>query len=274
MHPYAQTNLQLFNQLRDRGYADAELREIFNAYQLTIELFTGQFRASGKTFIAHLVGTASILTHLRASSKLIATALLHAAYAQGDFGGTGKLGISEAKRKRVRDKVGKEIEEYIARYTALTWNESTIERIHRDMEIFDGVDRRVLLIRLANELEEHLDFGIIYCGDFKQQQYGDRQNHLIANMAEKLGYPTLAVELANAFRDTETARIPPELCNPTKHYLSASIPPNSYQRKLPVWFYQTIGNKIAGKIAYWRSRLVGVGFKPRSSRIEDERMKL
>ncbi|NJP21002.1 MAG: hypothetical protein HC763_20665 [Hydrococcus sp. CRU_1_1] len=90
MYVYAQTNIQLFNQLRDRGYSNAELQEIFNAYQLTIELFTGQFRASGKTFIAHLVGTASILTHLRVSSKLIAAGLLHAAYSQGDFGGIGK----------------------------------------------------------------------------------------------------------------------------------------------------------------------------------------
>jgi (p)ppGpp synthase/HD superfamily hydrolase len=257
MHPYAQTNLQLLNQLHDRGYSDADLREVFNAYQLTLELFTGQFRASGKTFIAHLVGTASILTHLRAPSKLIATGLLHAAYFQGDFGEIGKRGISETKRKRVRKKVGKEIESYIARYTALIWNETTILPIHREMDRFEECDRDVLLIRLANELEEYLDFGIIYCGDFKQQQYGDRQNHLIADMAEKLGYPTLAIELTNAFRMTEAANIPPELCNPIQHYLSASIPPNSYQRKLPVWLYQTIGSKIVGKIVYWRSRLLG-----------------
>ncbi|NJK51498.1 HD domain-containing protein [Candidatus Gracilibacteria bacterium] len=247
MYVYAQTNIQLFNQLRDRGYSNAELQEIFNAYQLTIELFTGQFRASGKTFIAHLVGTASILTHLRVSSKLIAAGLLHAAYSQGDFGGIGKPEISQAKRKRVRDKVGKEIEEYIARYTALKWDENTIIEIHQGIDRFSNSD--VLLIRLANELEEYLDFGIIYCGDSKQQQYSNHQNNLIVEIAEKLGYPTLAVELANAFRETTTAQIPPELCNPTEHYRSALIPPNSYQRKLPVWFDQTIGNKIA----YWHS---------------------
>jgi (p)ppGpp synthase/HD superfamily hydrolase len=249
MYAYAQTNIQLFNQLRERQYSHAELQEIFNAYQLTIALFTGQFRASGKTFIAHLVGTASILAHLRASSGLIATGLLHAAYSQGDFGGIGKPGISQAKRKWLRDKVGKEIEEYIARYTALKWNENTIVEIYQGMNRFDDRDRDVLLIRLANELEEYLDFGIIYCGDSKQQQYSNHQNNLIVEMAEKLGYPTLAVELANAFKQTALAQIPPELCNPTEHYRSALIPPNSYQRKLPVWFDQTIGSKIA----YWRS---------------------
>lgn len=243
MFVYAQTNLQLFNQLRQQGYSDAELQEIFKAYQLTIELFTGQFRASGKTFIAHLVGTASILGRLQASSKLVATGLLHAAYSQGDFGGIGRYGISPAKQKRVRDRVGKEIEEYIARYTALKWNENTIVEIHQSIDRFS--DRDVLLIRLANELEEYLDFGIIYCGDSKQQQYSNHQNNLIVEIAEKLGYPTLAVELANAFTETTLTQIPSQLCNPTEQYRSALVPPNSYQRKLPVWFDQTIVSKIA-----------------------------
>jgi hypothetical protein len=64
MYPFAQTNLQLFHQLRNAGYDEADLVCIHQAYQLACQVFTGFFRGSGKPFIAHLVGTASILATL------------------------------------------------------------------------------------------------------------------------------------------------------------------------------------------------------------------
>lgn len=77
MHQYAQTNLQLFNQLRLNGYSNTELACIFNAYKLVVSLYTACFRPSGKTFIAHLVGTATILSFLRAPASVVAAGLLH-----------------------------------------------------------------------------------------------------------------------------------------------------------------------------------------------------
>lgn len=248
MHSYAQTNIQLLNQLRCDGYSNTELESIYSAYKLVMRLFTGSFRASGKTFIAHLVGTASILGHLHVCAKVIAAGLLHAAYAQGDFGGIGKQGISETKRKQVSHLVGKEIEEYIAKYTAFSWNERTIPEIYQQLDELGPSDRDVLLIRLANELEEYLDLGIVYCGDTKYQQYIQREGHLLVEMAQKLGYPTLATELASAIEDNILAEIPTELCNPTGHHHSAQIPPKSYQIRIPAWFYHTIGSRIEQRL--------------------------
>ena len=111
MHTFAQTNIQLVNQLYRDRYTLAELGPIFASYELAMRLFTGRFRASGKTFIAHLIGTASILGSLRASSNLVAAGLLHAIYATGDFG-DGVQGISNAKREQVRATVGEEVEEF------------------------------------------------------------------------------------------------------------------------------------------------------------------
>lgn len=250
MHPYAQTNIQLLNQLRRDGYSNTDLTLVSNAYKLVMQLFTGSFRASGKTFIAHLVGTASILGHLHVDGKIITAGLLHATYAQGDFGGIGKQGISEAKRKQIWHFTNQEIEEYIARYTTLTWNEQTIAEIYKQLDEFDQSDRDVLLIRLANELEEYLDLGIVYCGDTKYQQYIHREGHLLVEMAEKLGYPTLATELASAIEENVLAEIPTELCNPTGRQYSSQIPPNSYQIRLLAWFYQTIGNRIEQRLNF------------------------
>src|SRR5208282_2979363 len=80
MHTYAQTNIQLINQLRGESYATSDLRVVVDSYELAALLLTGRFRASGKTFIAHLVGTASILGSLHAPAPLVAAGLLHAVY--------------------------------------------------------------------------------------------------------------------------------------------------------------------------------------------------
>ncbi|MBD1841394.1 hypothetical protein H6F78_12135 [Coleofasciculus sp. FACHB-64] len=242
MHSFAQTNIQLFNQLRAEGYSSNDINRIRDAYQLTMQLFTGAFRASGKTFIAHLVSTASILVSLHVPAKIVATGLLHATYTHGDFG-NGKKGISNAKREQVKRVVGKEIEEYLARYATLSWNKKTIPAIFHRIDTLDPLDRDILLVRLANELEEYLDFGIVYCGDFKHQQYINYDGHLIVEMAEKLGFPNLATQLTEAFKETASAEIPRELCNTNAQDVSFRLAPKSYQKRLSLTFYNLLIHK-------------------------------
>jgi (p)ppGpp synthase/HD superfamily hydrolase len=68
MHAYAQTNVQLFTQLRSEGYPETERELARDAYEFSIRLFTGLYLPSGKAFIDHLVGTASILAVKRLRS--------------------------------------------------------------------------------------------------------------------------------------------------------------------------------------------------------------
>lgn len=231
MYQYAQTNLQLFNQLRRDGYSNSELACIFNAYKLVTSLFTGCFRPSGKTFIAHLVGTASILSSLHAPANVVAAGLLHAAYTNGDFGGSGKRGISKAKREHLTRAVGQEVEEYVARYTALQWNEHTIPAIYDRFDALDPIDRDVLLIRLANELEEYLDLSILYCANVHQQEYANHNHRFVVDMAEKLGFPALGDELTKVLRETTSAEIPVELRNRSGKNFPTFIAP---KRKKPL----------------------------------------
>ena len=230
MHLFAQTNIQLINQLRDKGYPVTEIGLVLTSYDLAIRLFTGRFRASGKTFIAHLVGTASILASLRVSPTLVAAALIHAAYESGDFG-DGGVGISDTRRDLVRSVVGKEVEEYVARYTSLRWNKEAIPAIHGELDALGPFDRGVLLIRLANELEEYLDLGILYCGDERRRQtnYVDHNGQLMVQMAEKLGFPALGNGLESAFKEVAVADIPPLLRGPRAQNFSFVIVPRSYQ---------------------------------------------
>ncbi|MBD2740768.1 DUF6817 domain-containing protein [Coleofasciculus sp. FACHB-1120] len=242
MHSFSQTNIQLFNQLRAEGYSSNDLSCIRDAYQLTMQLFTGAFRASGKTFIAHLVSTASILASLRVPVEVVAAGLLHATYTHGDFG-DGKKGISDAKREQVKRAVGKEVEEYLARYAMFSWNKKTIPAIFHRFDTLDPLDRNILLVRLANELEEYLDFGIVYCGDFKHQQYINYDGHLIIEMAQKLGFPNLANHLAEAVKETALAEIPSEFCNTNAQDVSFRIAPKSYQKRLSLTFHSWLIRK-------------------------------
>lgn len=227
---YAQTNIQLFNQLQHEGYSNAELRLIRDAYELAIQLFTGLYRPSGKTFIAHVVGTASVLSTLHAPAKVIAAALVHAAYDHGDFGEETK-GISAGKREQVRRAVGKEVEEYIARYTTLPWNPKTIPAVYDGFHALGPIDRDVLLTRLANELDDLLDLGVLYCfsAERKRQHY-IQFSPLMIEMAEKLGFPTLAVELTRVLRETASTEIPAELRSRRRGVILLS--PRSYRRRL------------------------------------------
>ncbi len=229
MHSFAQTNIQLFEQLRRKDYSNTQLKCILKTYQLAIELFTGFFRGDGKTFIAHLVGTASILASVNAPVEVVAAGLIHAAYLQGDFGDT-TTGISNLKRQQVRRAVGDEVEEYLAQYTTLEWNEKTIASMAKTVNILDSKQRDVLLMRLANELEDHLDLGVLYCANVKQRlNYVNSSSHLIVKMAEELGFPSLATELAQVFKEVTSANISSDLRRDRNY--SFQIPPKSCQKR-------------------------------------------
>lgn len=205
---YAQTNIQLFNQLRQAQYSETDLSYICNAYQFAVQIFTGRFRGSGKPFLSHLVGTASILASVHVPINVITAGLLHAAYIYGEYG-TEEKGMTDAKREQVRQAVGVDTEELIAEYTALKWNKSTIPAICDRLNTLNATERQVLLVRLANELEDHLDHGVLYCGNAEQRRDYIRSSlYLSIEMAHKLGFPTLAAALECNFRDTCSIEIP------------------------------------------------------------------
>ncbi|MEM9486929.1 MAG: DUF6817 domain-containing protein, partial [Cyanobacteria bacterium P01_F01_bin.116] len=177
-HTYAQTNIQLYNQMECLGYSSSEIERITTGYRLAAELFTGQFRSSGKPFVNHLVGTASILVTLEQSLDVVIAGLLHAVYVQGDFG-QNKPGISSAKTKQIQAAVGISVERYIAAYTVTKWP------IRKPVEDLDEFERSVLIMRLADTLEDHLDLGVLYSSQAKRKSAGKHIENQI-ELAQKL----------------------------------------------------------------------------------------
>ena len=227
MQGYAQTNLQLFNQAIQQNYSLEDLQQLAKAYRVTLELFTGMFRPSGKTFVAHLVGTASILASLNQSIGVVIAGLLHAAYANGDFGIEGRKGITPAKRSYLQSRLGIKVESYIEQYTKLKWDPEATAKLLSRLEELGQTDKDVLLIRLANELEEYLDCGMAYNGIEKGQRYLKHDSNAIKNLAIELGFPTLAQSLLEAIELNEHAPIPLELCNLVDKSSSTLLLPKS-----------------------------------------------
>lgn len=208
MHHYAQTNLQLFAQLRERGYSSEAIALIERAYWVTVKVFPGFFRASGKTLVDHLVGTASILADAGARDQVIAAGLLHAVYVFGEFGANFS-GESPTKREQVERWISKDVEDLCARYTSFEWNEKTIPVIRQSVERMNALEREVLLMRLANELEDHLDLGILYC-----RNADERRRSAMARVgptceiARAAGFADLASSIEREFNAAITGTLP------------------------------------------------------------------
>ena len=248
MHAYAQTNVQLFNQLRSEGYSEEDCELVCRTYEFAMLLFTGLFLPSGKGFIDHLVGTASILASLQSPVVVVAAALIHAAYLHGDFGGARK-GVSEAKRKKVRDAVGEHVEDYVHRYELLWWTEQAIQTAHEHAAHLSFVDRQVLLIRIANELEHQLDLGNFYYAEseVEQEAYQRRMKSYgptLVSMAERLGAPSLAGEIATVSKNVASTRLPVVPWIRSKQRVAYLIAPKSYRRRFWITLFTNASDSV------------------------------
>jgi (p)ppGpp synthase/HD superfamily hydrolase len=247
MHTYAQTNVQLFNQLRSDGYSEKERAFILGSYEFGMRIFTGLYLASGKPFIDHLIGTASILASLHTPVEVVAAGLLHAAYLHGDFGSIRK-GVSKVKREQVRRAVGEQVEEHIARYDRLPLGLQKSAALRDRFDDLDTLERTVLLMRLANELEHHLDLGALYFPGEKEQRghqcYMAAYGPLVVMMAERLGCSSLAAELKVALEKIAAVEPPLVPCVRSKDTSAYLIAPGSYCQ----WFSVTSWRKLS--VAY------------------------
>lgn len=230
---YAQTILELLNHLRNDGLSANALCRVHNAYDLATETFAGLFRPSGKTFLAHAVGTGSILHAVGAPLDLTIAGLIHSIYAHGDFGRRHK-GVTAQARREVRSVVGNEVEDIVAHYATFRWNRSLMPDIAASMNSYGSRSRAVVLMRLANEVEENLDGGVLYLPDAERRRQADNAivPFLVA-MAEDLENPMLVSELHRVFAETMAAEIPPGFSDGRPSGVIARAP-LSCLRRLPL----------------------------------------
>src|SRR5262249_39327090 len=160
--------------------------------------------ASGKPFLAHLVGTASVLVSWRAPVDVAVGGLLHAAYMAGDFGPS----TFAAKRHRMIARVGYDVEQYVYSYTLLGTSPEEWRSLADEGGSMGRIVRRLSPMRRVNELEEMLVLVPFYCGPSRSRRQLDMGRRSVA-VARNFGSEKIATEFERKLEQIETTALPP-----------------------------------------------------------------
>lgn len=147
--------------MRDAGYPASEVVAVRRASEVAVRLFSGLHRASGKPFVVHLTGTASVLASIGSPLRLVVAGLLHATYVHGRFG-DGPSGATPSRRALLAGSIGGPAEEIVLRYATLPWEQGETNGSSMAIARLDPLERDVVVARLANEVEEAIDCGILF----------------------------------------------------------------------------------------------------------------
>lgn len=163
----AQTNLEFNIQLIESNHYDkADIECINKAYYFCLNKVSNIYRGSGKPFLAHLVGTASILASQKAELSVVVASLMHALYQT-------RVPFPEAssfneRRDVVSGLFGPDVESLVFYYTE--YENSTYDQLKLQVEK-NPYFFKVLLMRLADELED-----LTYYSIFMHGKSGDSIN--------------------------------------------------------------------------------------------------
>lgn len=233
----AQTNLQLYNQLRREGRSHDDLRLVRTAYELAVTHYSGYFGADRKPFVVHTVGVASILAGLGQPALMVAAGLLHNVYGNGDFG-DGLYNSATARRRRlVRTAVGEAVEDVVYRFHRLRVRLDPDEGYRQRLVRLAQMDSQVLLLDLADVVEKHVDSSVLYHGDGSWiSDPVSRHAGFLVDIARQAGQPALAAMLAQGFAEVaadpglpEALRAPRE-----RKHRELVVPPSCRRRLYPL----------------------------------------
>lgn len=208
-HHYAQTILQLYAQLIEAGHDEPSLVKVKQAYDFSNEIFAGLLRPNGKPFSCHTVGVTSILVSEGASIDLINAALVHTAYSHG------KLRTIPASQREALliDRLGEDVEFIIRNFHAIAWNPTTIQDLDQNLDQLSAFQKSVIILRLANELEDHLDLSLNYSQRFKSYTNQLSMYELQMSLMERLGMGQTLKDFKLAVSEMHNTLVPDSLVN-------------------------------------------------------------
>lgn len=193
-----QTNLQLQSQLVSAGWRDDDLRLVRDSYDTALDLFGGAVRSSGKPFVCHLVGTAALVAAGGGPPALVGAALVHAAYDQGDFRDGRPPGRSSQRARHLRRSTSPEVEALVSAYHRLEVNPDLLDGLERRRHRLTEHERRMLLLLVANEADDHADAGIALMQTELPWRYQPETARRIAALGADAGFARPAEVLTHA----------------------------------------------------------------------------
>ena len=206
---FALTYPQLMNQALRLKLNREEIIYLRKSYEFAAEIFDGLHRGQNVPFICHLVRVASILLEEKLPIEVVVAGLLHAAYAVGCFKDLRHGWATLEHRAEVRDRFGDEVELLIYDYDKFSWyKKECVEMRLNQLETSDNHEKQLILMRLANELEDYMDYGMEYRGVFPYQEKLRAYGAQAIELARRLGREQLADELNEAFESHFNVNLP------------------------------------------------------------------
>jgi (p)ppGpp synthase/HD superfamily hydrolase len=211
MREYAITYQQLVRQASLQGFSDSDLARLKTGYSLAMRLTDGLYRKQMVPFICHLVRTSSIVMHETRETTPILASMLHAVFFLHVFADSTYRGPRSADRRFLRRELGEEVDRLIEDYSQFGFGETEAAFWASTTNELDARMRRLLMMRLADELEDHLDAAeaFVPLGKFRpgDTEYG---KSYIA-LAHRLGMQMLASDFQEALEMNHAVRLPREV---------------------------------------------------------------
>ncbi|MEL6168565.1 MAG: hypothetical protein AAFR35_07725 [Pseudomonadota bacterium] len=198
----AQTNLQLYGQMRAAGFAPAEVQTIQRDYETACLLFAPLCRSTGRPFLCHAVGTASAAIIEGAGFLDVRAALLHAAYKHGRFPDHGKRRTSRHSAWMV-DRTGAELEQLLTEFSRFRFGLHAVRQYLATEDPLDDRTLRLVRLKLANDVDDSHAFGTAL--GHKNRYLDNTWLQLRADMAAKYGFPFFERAFVQAMADREDA---------------------------------------------------------------------
>jgi hypothetical protein len=200
------------NQAAQLGFDEPELIRLHQAHELATRLVDGLYRTQGVPFLCHLVRAASIIMAETRSIEVILAGMLHAVYFLHYFDGSGRRGPRRSDREFLRRRIGAHAERLVALYAEFPWNEPGV--IHGYAEAVreqSAETHELLLMKLANELEDHLDAAPSFVTRADAAPRHARFGAEYVALAAAMGRDALASDLREAFDLCRRTEVSPAL---------------------------------------------------------------
>lgn len=198
MRSYAQTYPQLINQALSAGWEGESLLALRHTHEFAADAVNGMYRASGARFLDHLTRTASIVLAQGSALPIVLAAHLHANEILHMFPGSRTRPPTWIRRKRVRELIGEEAETLTHAYPQVPWTSPAAIEAHRaGLGAASTMQRNLILLRLANELEDYLDDATLFSRE-RELEAALVHGEATAGLARALGHGQLADELVEA----------------------------------------------------------------------------
>ncbi|GEM_PF-6074773 len=127
--------------------------------------------------------------------------LLHAAYTVGYFQDQRHGSATPTHRKELQASIGEVVEVLVFNYNESTWyKKEHLENYFETVKENNSNIKNLILMRLANELEDYLDYGMVYRGTFPFRERINAYGNLAIELAKRLGHLQLAEELNQVFQ--------------------------------------------------------------------------